>query len=392
MAYGIIRVAGIKKTGVAGIKIHDMRDKGVSHTNEDIDFERSHLNYDLHNQSPPNFTDKINERIAELNLKRAVRKDANIMAQLFVSATPDWLHSKTAEQQRQYFQDAYDWACNRYGKENVISAIVHMDEATPHMHINLVPVADGRVSYEALFNERKRGDLTKLQDDFYSHNQSRGYGLERGEIQTDEGKTKHKKTLDFKIEQRNKELEYHGDILTDIQGGVLEMRLEHDELERKLPSLRENVIEATQSVSKMQGEVNNLETQKNALQGKIDPLQDELAMMEYRKKRLTDEITALEVKGSSGLMGENRQLRDELTNYKTMMDKITGFLETKAPTVYNALIAYLERIMQPKQKEFDGKADMMSAVDAERQRRTQQVTTQQPTRQRNRNTGHDDRQ
>ena len=112
---------GIKRDGVAGIQIHDQREKGRSHTNKDIDFGRSHLNYDLHNiavgglghvgsvahakivgtsssivddsaighNASINFTEKINERIAQLNLKRAIRKDANIMAQIFISASPE---------------------------------------------------------------------------------------------------------------------------------------------------------------------------------------------------------------------------------------------------------------------------------------------------------------
>jgi len=207
MAYGIIRVEGIKKTGVAGIQIHDTREKGVSHSNPDIKFEQSHLNYDLH-ENQTNFAEAINTRISELDLKRAVRKDANIMAQLFISASPDWMRNRTFDQQKQFFQDVYDWTCNRYGKENIVSAIVHMDEATPHLHINFVPITpDGRVSFEALFNERKRRDLSKLQDDFYEHNQSKGYDLERGERQTDSSKREHLSVIDFKIQEDEKKLQ-----------------------------------------------------------------------------------------------------------------------------------------------------------------------------------------
>ena len=69
MAYQIIRVAGYKngaagQKGFGGIQIHDQREKGVSHTNKDIDLERTHLNYDLHNHGEQvNFAKKINDRI-----------------------------------------------------------------------------------------------------------------------------------------------------------------------------------------------------------------------------------------------------------------------------------------------------------------------------------------
>ena len=270
LAFGIIRVQGMKRTDVAGIQIHDTREKGVSHTNEDIDFERSNLNYDLGNYelmtggyATPNFTDAINERIVELDLKRAVRKDANVMAQIFVSATPEWLHGQTSEQQRQYFKNAYDWVCERYGKENIISAIVHMDEATPHMHVNLVPVTeDGRLSYEAHFNERKRGDLTKLQDDFYSHNLNKGYDLERGEQQTVGSKKKHLDVLDYKLQEQSKtvdELEHtHGQLKEKQNKELAELNAKKIQIASDLSELRLERQKLISDLNHLEGEIKTL--------------------------------------------------------------------------------------------------------------------------------------
>ncbi|MCL2427307.1 MAG: plasmid recombination protein [Oscillospiraceae bacterium] len=110
MAYQIIRVAGYKngakgQKGFGGIQIHDQREKDVSHTNEDIDWERTHQNYDLHNSNTKiNFAEKINERVASLNLKKALRKDANVMAQLFISASPEWFGEVGEQTQRRYLK------------------------------------------------------------------------------------------------------------------------------------------------------------------------------------------------------------------------------------------------------------------------------------------------
>ena len=98
MSYGIIRIQKFTAGSCGGIEIHDKRIKEYSHTNKDIDWDRPHLNYDLHLQENlklnqdfilnqnKSFRSFASERIKELNLTRAVRKDAIVMAQaLFVA-------------------------------------------------------------------------------------------------------------------------------------------------------------------------------------------------------------------------------------------------------------------------------------------------------------------
>ena len=261
MAYQIIRVAGLKKNSVAGIQIHDTREKGVSHTNTDIDFERSHLNYDLHNpDGAKNFTDQINERVASLALPKALRKDANVMAQIFVSASPDWFQQVDEQTGRRYFEDAYRWVCDRYGAENVISATVHMDEATPHMHVNFVPVTEkGAVCYADLFTERphsgrgrRGGQLTALQDDFNEHNQAKGYDLERGERGSD---AVHLTTLEYKVQERKKELQ----ALEDQKAGAME----------NVTELRSTALQAQSDVKALGDTKKRLEGQIEAIQGNV---------------------------------------------------------------------------------------------------------------------------
>ena len=65
----------------------------------------------------------------------------------------------------------------RYGEENIIAAVVHNDESTLHMHLNLMPVTkDGRLCSKQLFDKPQ---LQKLQTDFYEE-VGKKYGLERG--------------------------------------------------------------------------------------------------------------------------------------------------------------------------------------------------------------------
>lgn len=140
MSVGIVRVQKMGGGSVKGIEIHDRREKdGISHTNKDIDWERTKQNYDLHPEQNHNFYQAVKERISELHLQRAVRKDAVVMAQVLVTSENDFFKNLSPEQTKIFFKDSYKFLADRYGKENVISATVHMDERTPHMHFNFVP-------------------------------------------------------------------------------------------------------------------------------------------------------------------------------------------------------------------------------------------------------------
>ena len=79
MGCGIVRIQKFSANTVGGIRIHDKRLKqGTSHSNPDIDWSRTKLNYNL--APDQNYHKAIKQRISSLNLKKAVRKDAVVMA------------------------------------------------------------------------------------------------------------------------------------------------------------------------------------------------------------------------------------------------------------------------------------------------------------------------
>lgn len=193
MSYGIVRVQKMGAGSVKGIEIHDRREKeGISHTNKDIDWERTRLNYNLHPDQNSNFQRAIKERISKLNLKRAVRKDAVVMGQVLVTSEHKFFEEMTRERQEQFFRDSYNFLADRYGKENVISATVHLDERTPHMHFNFVPVTpDGRLAAKSVLT---RQSLIEQQTAFQER-VGKQYGLERG---LEGGKKRHLDVLEYK--------------------------------------------------------------------------------------------------------------------------------------------------------------------------------------------------
>lgn len=200
MSVGIVRVQKFTKGSVKGVEIHDRRLKeGISHTNPDIAWERSGENYDLCRAQNSNFLRATKERIEQLHLPRAVRKDAVVMAQVLVTSDREFFDTLTPGQTRKFFQDAYAFLADRYGKDNVVSAVVHMDERTPHMHFNFVPVTeDGKLSAKRVLT---RTALIEQQTAFQKavgvH-----YGLQRGktrEERIEQGlERKHMDTPEFK--------------------------------------------------------------------------------------------------------------------------------------------------------------------------------------------------
>jgi len=110
-------------------------DRRAEHiSNENLDRTRTHLNYNLAIHQQMDQGEFVRKRCSEVRMQN--RKDVNIMASWVVTVPKDL----PLEEHKQFFQGCYDFLENRYGKENVVSSYVHMDEITPHMHFAFVPV------------------------------------------------------------------------------------------------------------------------------------------------------------------------------------------------------------------------------------------------------------
>ena len=136
----------------------------------------------------------IDERIKELAPKRKIKDDTVLITSFILGSDKEFFDGISPEAQKRFFDDCTEFFAERYGKENVVSAVVHLDESTPHLHFNLMPVTDGRLCAKELFD---RTALRELQTDFYEI-VGKKYGLKRGK----EGSTaKHLDTVAFKTKK-----------------------------------------------------------------------------------------------------------------------------------------------------------------------------------------------
>ena len=185
MPYAILRFQKRKAGSVAACERHNERKKEAYKSNPDIDMECSKYNYHL--VPPPRYTYKkeINRMVQEAGCK--VRKDSVMMVETLITASPEFMNSLPPEEQKAYFAMALDFIAERVGKQNILSAVVHMDEKTPHMHLCFVPLTeDGRLSAKEIVGNKKK--LTQWQDRFWEHMVKKYPDLERGESASETGR------------------------------------------------------------------------------------------------------------------------------------------------------------------------------------------------------------
>ena len=115
-------------------RARDENGEYIKFGNEDIDLSRTHLNYNLATAHQDGQGEFIKRRCGEVKMQK--RADVNVMCSWVVTAPKEIREDETEK----FFQEGYKFLSERYGKENIISAYVHMDETTPHIHFTFVPV------------------------------------------------------------------------------------------------------------------------------------------------------------------------------------------------------------------------------------------------------------
>ena len=183
--YAILRFAKYKGPEIGQIEAHNERKKEKYASNPDIDTSRSHLNFHLV-QPKWKYRAEAERQIAQTGCR--TRKDIVRVVEALVTASPEFFKGKKQAEVRAFFEEAVRFIERRQPKDTIISAVVHMDEKTPHMHLSFVPLTkDGRLSAKDIVGNKKK--LTWWQDQFWKHMVRRWPDLERGESASETGRT-----------------------------------------------------------------------------------------------------------------------------------------------------------------------------------------------------------
>ena len=194
MSYMVCHFGKYKAGNVFGLQKHNQREN-ENYTNNDIDKTRTSLNYDLINKVNINYTKKIKTIIgANRASQRAIRKDATVYCECIISSDSAFFEKITEDSQKEFFKGALDYLKNKIGEEFIISANVHLDETTPHMHVGFVPIIDNSLSAKKLID---RKFLRDVQDQLPAYLKNLGFDIQRG---IKNSKRKHKDTKELKKE------------------------------------------------------------------------------------------------------------------------------------------------------------------------------------------------
>lgn len=181
--YAIMRFAK-QKGGFGALEAHHERTKEKYKSNPDIDTERSKNNFHII-QPKTSYKRESDSRIEIAGCR--TRKDSVRFIDTLITASPDFFKGKKREEVKAFFQTAVDFLSQKIGKNNIFSAVVHLDERTPHMHLCFTPITnDGRLSAKEIIGNRTQ--LTKWQDAFFTHMVKTYPDIERGESASKTGR------------------------------------------------------------------------------------------------------------------------------------------------------------------------------------------------------------
>ncbi len=361
ISYAIIRNEKYKRSNLKGICRHNER-KNKNYSNKNIDKTRTHLNYHL--KEPIYSYEKEFERIKKENdLKGQIKEVSNIVCEYIITSDKEFFNEIGEEETKRFFKTAYDFVCQYkdLGEQYVLSAVVHMDEDTPHLHLVYIPVVHTLNKQSQEIDKiacsefwKAKDSYRQLQNSFYEYMVSNNFDLERGEqdkrkhysIKEYKELTNYDKTKelleninldlpktpnvqDIKLFTRNRDEKIVNEIIKPKDELIQELYKDNLSLHKEL-SKKSNLIEQVETFEK---ERVNLVNDNNLLKSKCRDLENNLnEKTQELKNDYEVEISRIshEYKRKiNKLESENKSLNRIIENVKTVVHKFINWVSKK---------------------------------------------------------------
>ena len=268
--YAILRFAKYKGPEISNIEAHNERTKEKYASNPDVDTSRSHLNFHLVTPQRK-YRAEAEKQIAEAGCR--TRSDSVRVVEALVTASPEFFKGKKKSEVKAYFQEALDFIQQHQNPRTIISAVVHMDEKTPHMHLSFVPLtADGRLSAKEIVGNKKK--LTQWQDRFWEHMVKKYPDLERGESAGETGRDHIPPRVFKQMARLTKQAERLDMLLSDV----------------KLSNYKERTAQVMAFLDKYIPDVAAMETQMKKYHKCFTTAEAEKAVLKAENESLTDKL------------------------------------------------------------------------------------------------------
>ena len=316
MSYVVARMTKYKSGNLGGAYKHNER-IFKQHSNKDIDIERSHLNYELTDRDRSmSYEKQIKNYIDENKIsKRAIRKDAVLCDEWIITSDKDFFAKLTPEETKRFFETSKNYFAENYGLENIAYASVHLDENTPHMHMGIVPMKQGKLSSKSIFN---REELKKIQDELPKYLSQHGFHLQRGELDSTK---KHLSTQEYKDKQEvlqkiEKQIDEKFDKMIEFNSELNQM---DKALTNKVNDLKMVDEEKNKMLSNLDHALNEKQDTLSHLEKEINTKKEDLDIVDSIIGSKSETIDSMnqDIKTKQGTINElTKQLREHLQKYQ----------------------------------------------------------------------------
>lgn len=293
MAYcGIMRIEKRGRSAVHGLQLEACRERddhdinGRDFADSDIDWSKTDDNIRLIESE--SWNREITRQIHEAGLKE--RSNSIVMLDGLYTASPEFFEGKSVADMERYFRDCLDFHIREYceGDESkMVSAVVHLDEATPHMQVASVPIYEdekgAHLSAKTIMGNRE--DYRLRQDRFYDE-VTKQYGLDRGEINDREDRKLHTTKREWQLATQENEIERNNIKLID-----------QDKTSKAIESeITEKVGDANRMIAELNAQMNEQVRQIEISKKELKELKATKELMEIDLQKLSKSVTNLEKK------------------------------------------------------------------------------------------------
>ena len=345
LSFAVVRMIKLKSHDLKGVQFHNQRER-ESKTNPDIDESKSALNYDLLYSKKIDYNKQVKQIIeSQKEGTRKIRKDAVLVNELMITSDKTFFENLTEDREKEFFKASVEFFQKRYGEQNIAYAAVHKDERTPHLHLGVVPMRDGKLQGKNVFN---RKELLAIQNEYPKHMQSLGFDLQRGELGS---KAEHIEKSRFEVAQAQENLKSLKEQQKALEGTVEDLGFQKEMLDMDIQELVEAVdvsvkvesipvekaglfdrrsIRMTsddfERIKTLAKASEGLKTNEKALKTQIKGLSDQNIALKNANEQLKKEKQRL-VMATVNLEKENKQLAKERDAYKSFCNYYKRVLE-----------------------------------------------------------------
>ena len=300
--FAILRFAKYKGPEISNIEAHNERTKEKYASNPDVDTSRSKDNF--HIIQPTDKYRAMSEALIKQYECPRVRSDSVRIVETLITASPEFFKGKKKSEIHGFFEHAVDFLKQELGEDRLVSAVVHMDEKTPHMHVSFVPITqDGHLSAKRILGNRKA--LTAWQDRYWRHMVGKYPELERGESASKTGREHIPPRVFKQAANLNKQAKRIHELLADTNPF----------------HAKKNAAELDKLLRKFIPDYGRFATKARLYEQTIKDLKADKSNLEAKNEELKDDLKEANGKVKSRKLDE-AQLKADLYNLQRQMDKI----------------------------------------------------------------------